>query len=96
MDALLAKLQEIGFKNLRLVKVTGVLDKLAMILLTGGHAVFSNSKNKKPHGKTNPLLKAFLPVYKVLNWVYAEIVNLEAKIMPLSTTAVVLIRGTKP
>ncbi len=93
---LLGKLQEIGFKNLRFVKVTGFLDKIAMILLTAGHAACSNLKNKKEKERANPLLKALLPVYKIFNWVYAGIVSLEAKIMPLSTTAVLLIRGTKP
>lgn len=91
----LRKLHRIGFDDVHLVKVTGVLDKIAMILLAGAYSLFVDSKTDKPRARASALLKILLPVYKFLNWIYAGMVHLEAQIMPLYTSAVVLIHCVK-
>ena len=91
----LKKLRRIGFKNLHMVKVTGFLDKITMIALAAAYSVFADPKTDRPPQKAGLFLKMLLPVYKILNWIYSRIVRLEARLMPLSTSAVVLIHCTK-
>lgn len=95
---LLRMLRRAGFKNLHLVKVTGILDKVMMIAVTRAYSFFAQFKNEKSKKEGSPsfFLRMLLPVYKVLNWIYAGLVRMEAKAMPLSTTAVLLIHCTKP
>lgn len=92
---LLRRLRKIGFENLCLVKVTGILDKIAMLALAAIYRVFVTPNRKMGKGKPGIFLKLFLPLYKFLNRIYARMVELEAEFMPLSTTAVVLISCNK-
>ena len=91
----LRKLRKIGFKNLQIVKVTGFLDKMAMVALTRVYSLFLRPKQKNPNKNGAIFLKAILPIYKTLNRIYAFAVEWEARLMPLSTSAVVLIHGVK-
>ena len=95
---LVRKLRKLGFDNIKLEKTTGFLDKGVMWLLTMAYSLFQlqeKSKGKRSHPIMRTLLHILLPVYNVLNRIFGWIVRLEAKVMPLTITAVAFIRAEK-
>lgn len=95
----LKQIRKAGFEDVQVTKVTGVLDKLAMVALVQLYPLFAlrGKKNKpaKEDGFGILLLRGLLPFYILLNWIFSLVVTLEAKLMPLSTTAVIMITGRK-
>ena len=92
----LEEIRKEGFEDLQLVKVTGFLDKLAMLVLTLVYSMFgAKDKSLSDSSAGNFIFKGLLPVYKILNWIFGKIVNLEAKVMPLATTAVILVHARR-
>lgn len=93
---LLNDLQKEGFEIIQTQKVTGLLDKITYLVIAWvyAHSLLKDSNRKSSSGKQF-LLKAFLPFYKIFNKIYAVLVSAEAKIMPLATTAVLLIHCRK-
>lgn len=92
----LKKLRRLGFENLEIFKVAGLLDKLTLLAATFIYSVFIGKKTRKQGGgKSKTLLKIILPVYRVLNFIYSQIVRLETKLNPLATSSVVLISCRK-
>jgi SAM-dependent methyltransferase len=93
----LKKLRLLGFEDLEIFKVTGLLDKVTLLAATFVYSVFIGKKSRANPPGTKPglLLKLILPLYRVLNFIYSLIVRLEAKINPLATSSVVLISCKK-
>ncbi len=91
----LKKLRKLGFENLELFKVAGILDKITLMAATFLYSIFVGKKTSKQSGAPAWLLKAILPFYRFLNTVYSQIVRLEAKLNPLATSSVVLISCRK-
>ncbi len=90
------KLMQVGFNDLELVKITGFLDKLAMRLAVRIFKIMNPPGREKSQGAgSTDVLKLLLPFYKLGNILFAWLVSAEAKLLPLASSAVVLIRGTK-
>ena len=100
LTALTFELEKLGFKDFKISKVTGFLDKITMIVAVTLFNVLGPWLKK--HQKTSanvpaqhPWLKAILPAYKAINKLYSYVVKWEAKIMPFFVTTIVLISCKK-
>lgn len=95
----LKQIRKAGFNQVKIVKITGLLDKLAMVTLTTLYPLFALRGKKKKAAKDSGLrillLRGLLPFYITLNWIFALFVTLEARLMPLSTTAVIMVTARK-
>ncbi len=93
-------LRKSGYEDLRLVKVTGLLDKAALMVLVAFYEAFIGKKEKTKQSPEsaklgNFLLTCLLPFYIAANWLFGHLVKLEARTLPLSSTATVLIHAVK-
>ncbi len=95
--ALTKTLEGLGFTEIRLIKLTGLLDKLAMILAVLFFKFFSVFKFcRSSNQKKNPGLRTFLvAAYRVLNRAYGFLVRLEASIIPFGWATIVLFQCKK-
>lgn len=89
---LLKDLEAAGFEIIQTQKVTGLLDKISYLIMTWLYAMWLKSVRRQD-GTWH--LRGFLPIYKILNKIYAGLVHVEAQVMPLATTAVLLIHCRK-
>ncbi len=92
------QIENAGFEKVEVVKVTGLLDKLAMLTLTWLYPLFALKKkgeNRKASSIRVFVLTLLLPFYILLNWIFALLVTVEAKLMPLSTTAVIMVKAVR-
>ncbi len=96
VDSLLKQLSDQGFGSFRLSKVTAILDKATqMLLVLIFQLVNALPRSKRETALRHDLLRLILPFYKFSNRIYAFLVKLEAKIMPLPFTTVLLIACKK-
>jgi len=98
LTVFLDRLRELGFTDFSTSKISGLLEKIAMICAVSLFRVYKTISCRSREcgsgviGKRRaPLTKAVLPLYKILNRVYAFLVRLEAKVIPFALCADILI-----
>lgn len=90
-------MESIGFTEIQIHPLTGLLDKVAFLVAVIVFKVFSpntSKSNPQQKRKRHLILSAIFPIYLVLNLVYAFLVKLEARIIPLAwaTSMIVVAR----
>ncbi len=89
---LVARLKTLGFEEIEISKVTGVFEKVTMVAVVLAFRILRLIRKPNQATRTvHPVLSLLLPIYKLLNRLYAWIVKWEARIMPLPLASIVLI-----
>ncbi len=90
---LVQRLEALGFDDFQLSKVAGLIEKAGMILAVLIFKMVSRFRRKSPQPSPigHRILRTALPIYKGANWLYSKLVKWEAKIIPFSLAAIVLI-----
>lgn len=94
---LMDQLKGVGFADVQISPVAGLLDKLAwMIAVVIFKIVSKMGWRLQPHNSSKPgwFLKILFLIYRILNVVYAFFVQLEARVIPLvwATSMIVIAR----
>ncbi|HRK62354.1 MAG TPA: class I SAM-dependent methyltransferase [Candidatus Omnitrophota bacterium] len=95
--ALCGELTRLGFTDIKIWPVTGILDKAAFVAAVAIFRIFSpkaSKNNPQQKRKRHLVFSAIFPIYVVLNFIYAFLVKLEARIIPLAwaTSMIVVAR----
>lgn len=93
-----SELNHMGFTEVKITKVTGLLDKLALLAVTRFYAFFLAGKQNKPTipGKKSTLmLKGLLLGYKIISLLYLGLVIIEAALCPLACSSVIMVTCSK-
>jgi|GEM_PF-3728785 len=91
-------LAECGFKNIQIKPATGLLDKIAWMVSVLAFKTFSTFKRKNEKSSAIPTrnyLAVILPVYRLLNFIYAFFVKLESVVIPMALASSVLVVAKK-
>ncbi len=90
------RLKEAGFRPINIHKVLGPLEKITMCFVVYCFSVVQKFKNEKVNQPNNTvLMNIFGQFFKWANRFYMLPVWLDAKVMPRSLAAVLLIKAEK-
>ncbi len=96
MAGLLEELRRCGFADFHTEIVTGLADKIGMLAATAVFALVSRGRSRRGRaGRPGWVLRALVPAYKALNWMYGSIAGAEARIIPFQLATIVLIRASR-
>ncbi len=94
---LMDQLRALGFCEIRAVKVTGILEKIAMVFAVAMFKFFSPIKFRESEktSSRSVFMIFFINIYCFINWIYGFFVQLEAWMIPQSMATVMLFHCRK-
>lgn len=96
---LVESLERKGFAIVKISKVAAFLEKvttLSIVIVFRLVRPLLHMRETRAQGDAvRMFLQCLLPVYQILNWLYSLIIALEAKVMPLAFTSILLIHARK-
>ncbi len=92
---LLGCLERAGFSKFTTAKIAGPLEKLTTMAAVVVFKVFAVRRAPSTSTRLTFLLRGLLPIYKRVNWFYAQLIKLEGKVMPLSLSTILLVHCRK-
>ena len=90
------RLKEAGFRPINIHKVLGPLEKITMCFVVYCFSLIQKNKNEKANQlNNNVLMNIFGQFFKWANRFYMLLAWIDARIMPRSLSAVLLIKAEK-